>query len=304
MYTTIGYPESVALPDGGFLLKSPAKINLFLKILGKRSDNFHELDTLFQEIDLCDEIEFHAANELQFSVTGADVGPDEDNLVVRAARLLSEYANVPCRARIMLRKHIPTGGGLGGGSSNASITLHGLCRLWDLEIEWETLQELAAQLGSDCPFFVFGGMARGRGRGEKLEIFDGASQGTVVAVLPGFGVNTKKAFQECEFDLTEHNKNVIFTAYPGDIQGVRYALKNGVNDLENIVLRIHPVLQEIRDSLSSLGADVSLLSGSGSTVFGVFTESTVAGHAAQRLRERFAVYICRMVGRQRCAELR
>ncbi|MBU1920954.1 4-(cytidine 5'-diphospho)-2-C-methyl-D-erythritol kinase [bacterium] len=286
------------------MMKSPAKINLSLRILGRRADGFHELDTVFQEIDLCDEIEFYPAEEWCFRADGADLGPDQDNLVVRAARALSAYANVPCKARIFLRKTIPTGGGLGGGSSNASVTFHGLCRLWNLDIEWERLQELAAELGSDCPFFVYGGMARGRGRGEKLELYDGSLSGTVVAVFPGFGVNTRKAFSECEFDLTEHDKNVIFTAYLGEEEGTYILLEDCVNDLENIVLRVHPMLRELRDELSRLGADVSLLSGSGSTVFGVFRESSAARRAAQQLRERFTVYICRMVGRQRRAELR
>jgi 4-diphosphocytidyl-2-C-methyl-D-erythritol kinase len=147
-------------------------------------------------------------------------------------------------------------------------------------------------------------MVRGRGRGELLELYDGAPAGTVVAVYPGFGVNTAKAFSKCNFDLTEPNKNAIFTAYLGEVQDTNILLKNSVNDLENIVLGFHPELREIREELKSAGADVSLLSGSGSTVFGIFRESTSAEHAAQRLRNRFKVQICRMVGRQRFAEIR
>ena len=292
------------LPNGGFTMLSPAKINLTLKIVGRRADGFHELDTVFQEIDLFDEIEFYPAENWSFQVIGNDVGPDNDNLVVRAARSLSSIAGVPCKAKIILRKNIPTGGGLGGGSSNAAITLHGLCKLWNLDLEWEKLQEIAADLGSDCPFFVFGGMARGRGRGEKLELYDGVPSGTVVAVFPGFGVNTAKVFSKCEFDLTEPNKNAIFTSYPGEQQDKCSLLENGVNDLENIVLRMYPELRGIRDELYEAGADVSLLSGSGSTVFGVYCESAAAKQAAQQLRKRFTVHICRMVGRQRRAEIR
>ncbi len=285
-------------------MQSPAKINLTLKIVGRRADGFHELDTIFQEIDLHDDIEFYPADNLSFQVIGSDVCAENENLVVRAARLLSSIADTPCRAKIVLRKKIPIGGGLGGGSSNAAITLHGLCRLWNLDLKWEKLQEIAATLGSDCSFFVYGGMARGRGRGEKLELYDGAPSGTVITVFPGFGVNTAKAFSKCKFDLTEPNKNAIFTAYPG-VRQDRYILsKNRVNDLENIVLGIYPELRDIRDELNSTGADVSLLSGSGSTVFGIYNESPVAQHAAQRLQKRFKVHICRMVGRQRRADIR
>jgi 4-diphosphocytidyl-2-C-methyl-D-erythritol kinase len=237
-------------------------------------------------------------------VFSGDTGPDDRNLIVRAARLLSEFAKVPCAAKVVLRKKIPVGGGLGGGSSNGSIALHGLCRLWNIEIEWEKLQELAAELGSDCPFFVYGGMARGRGRGENLELFDGAAEGTLLAVFPGFGVNTKEAFRKCEFPLTEPDKNAIFTAYGGN-HGAAYTLhSDSVNQLENIVLGDYPVLRSIRDELKQAGSDVSLLSGTGSTVFGIFGESTAAMHAAQQLRTRYVVYTCRMVGRQRIAENR
>jgi 4-diphosphocytidyl-2-C-methyl-D-erythritol kinase len=292
------------LAGGGFSLLSPAKVNLSLRILGRRADGFHDLDTIFQEIDLCDEIEFHPANKWRFRVEGGDTGPDDQNLIVRAARLLSEFTQVPCIADVVVRKRIPVGGGLGGGSSNGAIALHGLCRLWNLEIEWEKLQELAAELGSDCPFFVYGGLARGRGRGEKLELFDGAAEGTLLVVFPGFGVNTKEAFRKCEFPLTEPDKNVIFTAYGGDYGAAYALLSDSVNQLENIVLGDYPVLRSIREELEQAGSDVSLLSGSGSTVFGIFGKSTAAMHAAQQLRTRYVVHTCRMVGRQRIAEIR
>ena len=285
-------------------MKSPAKINLSLRILGRRTDGFHELETVFQEIDLCDMLEFYPDENWTLQVRGGDPGPAEENLVYRAAKALSTAFGVPFKGRVLLHKQIPIGGGLGGGSSNAAITLHGLCKLWGIGYEWEQLQAIAAELGSDCPFFIYGGMARGRGRGERLELFDNAPCGSVVAVFPGFGVNTAKAFSMCEYDLTEPDKNAIFIAYPLDGQGANILFSNGVNDLENIVLRMYPVLSEIRDELQVAGADVSLLSGSGSTVFGIFRESTVAMQAAQQLRTRYTVYNCRMVGRQRRAENR
>ncbi len=161
---------------GGLSVTSFAKINRTLSVLGKRKDGFHEIDTVFQTVDLTEEIEFFLEGEegsgapaaVSLNIEGADLPADDSNLILRAAHALRERVGKRRGARIHLSKKIPIGGGLGGGSSNAAATLRALCELWNLQLPAADLMAIAASLGSDVPFFLLGGRARGRGRGEVL----------------------------------------------------------------------------------------------------------------------------------------
>ncbi len=278
---------------------APAKINLSLRILGKRSDGFHEIETVFQEIDLADRLEFHAAPGWSLEIEGADLDPGPGNLVCRAAALLSQDAHVPCAGRVILAKRIPVGGGLGGGSSDAAVTLIGLSRLWKLDWPVERLHPLAAELGSDCAFFLYGGLAVGRGRGEIIEPLDGFLDGDIVLVLPPFGVSTAWAYSQVQRLLTDDEKSVIIELYPKAYSGPPFSPGHLRNDLENIVLPRYGELARIKRRLHDLGTEISLLSGSGSTVFGIFTERSRALHAAQQFETPLQVLTCRAVKRPR-----
>jgi 4-diphosphocytidyl-2-C-methyl-D-erythritol kinase len=293
------YPEAVDLPDGGFALSSPAKVNLYLHIRGRRSDGFHELDTIFQEISWCDTIEFHPAPSWSFEVDGLQLDTGPENLVVRAARRLAEQAQVPLRGRVILHKQIPIGGGLGGGSSNAAMTLIGLSRLWSLN--WTTAQwhPLAAEIGSDCAFFLYGGTARGTGRGEQIEVLEEAPEMDLLVVVPPFSVSTAWAYQAGQFPLTDYEKSVILQFYPKNKFDPPFLAQNFYNDLENIVLQRYSDLALIKQSLLDHGAKVSMLSGSGSCMFAIFEERSRALHAAQQFGSPYTVRVCRTVHRPR-----
>lgn len=281
------------------MLFAPAKINLGLRVLGRRSDGYHEIETLFQEISLSDRIEFHAQAEWSLEIRGAKLDAGEANLVTRAARLLSRAAGLPCAARILLHKDIPVGGGLGGGSSDGAVALIGLCRLWGLSWGATRLEPLAAEIGSDCPFFLVGGLAHGTGRGEVVEPLEGCVPGTVVVVVPDFGVSTAWAYEAGGFPLTDEAKSVIFLSSLKERPIPAGRPVCFPNDLENIVLTRHPELGRVKQKLLGFGAEAVCVSGSGSAVYGLFSDSARASHAAQQFGLPYRVIICRAVSRPR-----
>ncbi|MDE2835978.1 MAG: 4-(cytidine 5'-diphospho)-2-C-methyl-D-erythritol kinase [Chloroflexota bacterium] len=163
-------------------LLAPAKVNLTFEVLGRRADGYHEVRTILQSLSLADELTFEESNHLSLTVAPEGAAPIEENLVLAAARLLQREAGVSVGAAFHLTKRIPTAGGLGGGSSDAATALLGLRQLWGLDLDADALRELAAQLGSDVPFFVSGGTALGEGRGERLSPLPSPLGEAVVAV--------------------------------------------------------------------------------------------------------------------------
>ena len=278
---------------------SPAKINLRLKVLGKRPDGYHELDTVFQEISLADKIEFHQSTEWHLAISGADLDAGDSNLVTRAAQLLASEAQIPCKARVNVEKRIPLQGGLGGGSSNAAISLLGLSRLWELDWPASRLHTLAAKLGSDCAYFLYGGLAHGRGRGEILDFSSERVPRHVVLVVPPFGVSTAEAFSWVEFSLTDDEKSVIFNFRKDQYWSTMSDLSIFHNDLESLVLSRYEELQRIKHRLLEYDAEVAMLSGSGSCIFGLYSDRPRALRAAQQFRAPHNVRVCETVSRPR-----
>ncbi len=283
------------------MLSSPAKVNLSLRIVGKRTDGYHELETVFQEVDWADEIDFRESSDFSLKISGADLPHGNSNLIVKAAHALARKANLPCCGQLHLTKELPLQGGVGGGSSNAAITLIGLNRLWDLKWPGSRLEPIARELGADCPFFLHGGLARATGRGDVIEPLNGASEGHFVLVSPPFGVETAWAFTHLTLPLTEVEKNAIFSPLWLTEEGSPCPREFLRNDLENIVFQRYSALRELRDRLLDLGAAGALLSGSGSTLYGIFDSEPTALRAAQVLsgNETFRVKVCRAVARER-----
>lgn len=292
------YPESLDIGAGGFALYSPAKINIGLRVIGRRADGFHEIETLFQEISLSDRLDFYPDREWHLESSCSSLPLGESNLVEKAANLLSDFSGKPCSGRVILHKNIPIGGGLGGGSSNAAVALFGLNRLWRLNLSNPVLQQLAAELGSDCSFFINGGLVHGSGRGEILFPLSGCLPGVVLLIVPDFAISTPWAYSESKFPLTDESKSVIFQfrfknqSCFSESSGLIY------NDLENIVLSRHPELGQVKQKLLDFGAKWSLLSGSGSVVYGFFLDFARAWNAAQRFGRPFQIHICRAVSRR------
>lgn len=252
-----------------------AKINIGLRITGKRDDGFHDIETLFYPLPLCDALEFVASDNNQKSdilnVTGiATACRPEDNLVIKAVSILRESYEFPF-LNIHLHKAIPTGAGLGGGSSDAAYILRGINRWFGLNLDCDKLRSIALKLGSDSPFFIEATPAFGLGRGEILvpcgrDIF---SNNYMILLNPGIHVNTGDAYKNCTPASPEHNLSELFDNLP--VEKWRNRI---VNDFEDYVIGRHPLIGILKEELYRSGALFSLMSGSGSSVYGIFKNKT------------------------------
>lgn len=250
-----------------------AKVNRSLVVLGKRPDGYHELDTVFQAVGLTDRLTFESSDLLTLEVDDPSIPSGPENLVLRAARALAEAVGLRPRAAITLEKRIPSGGGLGGGSSDAAVALLGLSALWELDLSLDLLSRVGARLGSDVPFFLHGGTARGLGRGERIEPLSDLPPQAVVLVMPPFPVSTPAVFGRLEAPAWD---GLGGGASEGGDDPDR-------NDLEPAAEALFPALRDVRDALGRAGAARARLSGSGSTVFGLFPDVATAVEAARGL---------------------
>ena len=255
----------------GFTLPSFAKINWDLHVLGKRPDGFHELCTIFQTISLHDSLTFAPSDELSFTCSDPALPIDSSNLVVRAAEALRSEFGVTAGAAVHLDKRIPSPGGLGGGSSNAAVTLIGLSRLWGLDPDRERLGRIASALGSDVPFFLFGGTAIGTGRGEVIEPVEDKQEEYMVVVSPDVAVSTSEVFGLLNVpSLTSEASNRILRVCRSNAESVDLRGAALKNDLEPFVLDSYPEIARVRQKLEEHGAILVMLSGSGASVYAVF----------------------------------
>ena len=269
-------------------LRSFAKINLGLEVLGVREDGYHELRTLFQTIDLADELVLRPARRgVRVACDHPLVPNDATNLAARAAELLRGYAKVKQGVEIEIEKRIPVGGGLGGGSSNAAAVLLGLDRLWKLGLGPDGLHRLAARLGADVPYFLLGGTALGLARGDEVYPLRPQIRGHVVLVDPGIHVSTARVFRRLDGQLTDReNSNSIYYFVSRELEGPGgYRFLR--NDLEEAALEEAPELRvqagRIRAALLREGACLAALSGSGSSYFGLFEDARPAKRARAAL---------------------
>ena len=254
--------------------KTPAKINLGLHIHGKREDGFHELETIFQMVSLYDDVELELLSSgIKLECDTPGVPTDDTNLVCKAALLLRQSYQVEGKGvSIRLKKKIPFGAGLGGGSGNAAGVLMGLNRLWNLNIEREKLLALAAELGSDVPFFLTSPCALGMGRGEQLKVLKPCAKFQVLLVFPGFPVATSWVYQNLKLKLTKRENNISIPRKNLSLSDITSLGSRLCNDLEPVVIQRFPEVQVVKDELGAWGALGVLLSGSGSTVFGIFDD--------------------------------
>lgn len=285
-------------------LPSYAKINWTLEILGRRPDGYHELRTLLQTVDLADTLQFTLIEEgIEIDCDHPEVPRDERNLVHRAARLLLEQTGVRRGVRIGITKRIPTAAGLGGGSSNAAVTLLALDHLWGLGLPVRDLFRLGSRLGADVPFFLIGGTCLGVGRGDEVYPVAAIEAPYLLLVNGGILVPTGEVYANLPDELTNPGGVVkmplsLEVAYATIRRQRQSRLRSPDwnapgpdwedwlrNDLELPVLPRHPRLAAVRQQLLDLGARASLLSGSGSTVFAVFDNDQIRHEAATRLRE-------------------
>lgn len=268
-------------------LAAPAKINLGLEILRRRPDGFHDLNTLFATLDFGDTIVLESQGDraITCQVLGAELAADDSNLAVRAARALQgQFADAGGLA-ITIDKRIPMGAGLGGGSSDAAAVLMGAPLVWGIDVGAPLLRELALALGSDVPFFLMGGVALAGSRGERLERVDIDLPWHVLLVNPGIHVATPAAFASVgrTGERTASDLRAALGAGLADHTTLRTGL---VNDFEEAVFAMYPELGHIKRHLYEAGAFFALMSGSGSTMFGLFETR----EDAERASAHFARY--------------
>lgn len=267
------------------VIPSPAKVNLFLEIVGRRPDGYHEIESVMQLVDLCDEVRLRRRRRgIRLQVSGAALPEGSGNLAYRAAALALETAGVSDGVEIQLLKRIPVAGGLGGGSSNAAAVLLGVGRLFGLDWPGDTLQRLAARLGSDVPFFLCEGLAVARGRGEVLTPLSPWPRRWIVLANPGTPVSTAWAYREASSKLTGRKGRVTLpTLTAGEPLG--WPPLWAFNRLEEVVLPHRPEISALKALLQEGGGMPVLMSGSGASVFAVTFDDAAAGALAARARE-------------------
>jgi 4-diphosphocytidyl-2-C-methyl-D-erythritol kinase len=272
-------------------LQAFAKINLALRVLGRREDGYHEVRTILQTIDWTDEIRIDPAERFEFIAHGVDGG--ENNLVTRAVRAFEELTGNVVRARIELFKHIPVGAGLGGGSSDAALTILGLQRLYSHQIPQPELVAALGRLGADVPFFLFGGKALGTGRGDEIVALEDDEEAPLVLVVPDVAILTREAYSW----LTVSDKSNTIKRF-----GAESVPHSGIddapeNDFESVVFPRFPLLRTIKTEILKAGATRAALSGTGSAVYGIFRNTDEANQALPRLASLGTVKASRSVSR-------
>ncbi|WP_166245734.1 4-(cytidine 5'-diphospho)-2-C-methyl-D-erythritol kinase [Paenibacillus turpanensis] len=258
--------------------KAPAKINLSLDVLRKRSDGYHEVEMVMTMVDLADRLSMEELprDTIIISSQVGYIPLDEKNLAFQAAKLIKERYEVKKGVYIHLDKHIPVAAGLAGGSSDAAATLRGLNKLWKLNIPLEELQALGAELGSDVPFCVKGGTAVARGRGTELEPIGAPPQCWVILAKPPINVSTADVYGKLRANEIKNHPPTSQLLQAIREHDFAMLCRSMGNVLEDVTLELYPEVRQLKDAFIRLGADGVLMSGSGPTVFGlVLKESKV-----------------------------
>jgi 4-diphosphocytidyl-2-C-methyl-D-erythritol kinase len=282
------------------LLKLPsfAKINWTLRVAGRRPDGYHEVATVLQSISLCDELTFELREDNVLSLTCDDpaIPTDDSNLVARAARALSTQHG----ATITLAKKIPAKGGLGGGSSNAAITLLALNRLWRIGLRVTDLKQIGSGLGADVPFFLTGGTAVAKGIGTELEAVSDCSKQHLIVVTPNASVSTATAYASLNAPslTTPNSVSILSSSFTEPFSGdsSQWPLHN---DFEGVIFEIEPEIRRAKLALLDAGARAALLAGSGSSVFGIFSDEAARDQALTNVRceAGWRVFACHTLSR-------
>ena len=267
-------------------LKSRAKINLSIDVLGKREDGYHIVEMIMQTIDLYDQIKIKEVegNSIKIKSDSVDIPLNEDNIVYKAANLLKEKFNVSKGIEISIQKNIPVAAGMAGGSSNAAAVLVGLNKLWNLGLSKNELKEIGLQLGADVPFCITGGCSLAEGIGEILTDINGINEDVNILVCkPNIFVSTKEVYQSLDMKNVQKrpdNKKLIEALKNKDI---KFVSENMVNVLEEVTSVKYKEINEIEEVMIKNKALGSMMSGSGPTVFGLFDNKEYAIKAKEEL---------------------
>jgi 4-diphosphocytidyl-2-C-methyl-D-erythritol kinase len=279
-----------------------AKVNWSLRVLGERDDGYHEIDTVLQTISLHDTITFERTDDKTICLWCDDhsIPSDETNLVWRAAAALRQRYSIDFGAKIRLEKRIPSEAGLGGGSSDAMATLTALTQCWEIATTADGLISLGKSLGSDVPFFFFGGNARGTGRGEHIEPLRDVPEQHLLIIKPNASVPTANAYNSLNSRaLTSSNAKPILLRSQASDDSVSFDLNALQNDFEAVIFQLEPEIERAKNALLKSGARAAVLCGSGSAVFGIFENQDAQERAIQaiELETGWRAFPCKTVGR-------
>ena len=267
-------------------IRAPAKINLRLRVVGKRKDGYHLVDSIMVPVSLYDEIEIikarHRGKQLQVTCSHPSVPSGKNNLAYQAASLLLKQTEIPDNVRIHISKRIPVGAGLGGGSTDAAAVLLGLNRLLRLNYSLKKLEKISLSLGADVPFFIKGVPARVQGVGERISPIKKFPRIWLVIAYPGFSVSTAWVYRNLRLKLTKSRVNTSIISLLESPDKIGRLL---VNDLETVTASRYPKIALLKEKLTRAGAAGVLMSGSGSSVFGVFNSRRRAKQALLRLKK-------------------
>ncbi len=275
-------------PQSAYSLEAPAKVNLTLDILGKRTDGYHELATVMHQIDLVDRISLEkGGRDIRVSSNSSQIPDNEENLAYKAARLMYEKFGLPEGLQIYIEKNIPVGAGLAGGSTDAAAVISGINKLYGLKLELPVLLELGARIGSDVPFCLMGGTALARGRGEILSQLPAGPLLHMVLVKPDFQISTREVYQAFRLDkVLKPPDTTAFLAAWHNYDMINIARKMS-NVLETVSLEENPEIAAIKKQLMAGGALNSLMSGSGPSVFGLFASQKTAEEAFIKMQSQY-----------------
>lgn len=267
-------------------LKAYAKINLGLDVTGRLPNGYHLVKMIMQTVGICDVLYFEKTPEgILITTDSGELPTDGNNLIYKAAKLMQDTYQISGGIHIHLEKHIPIAAGMAGGSTDAAATMKGMNELFSLNIPLEELRNLSVSIGADVPYCIMGGTALAEGIGEKLTPITPPPSCSLLVAKPDINVSTKYVYEHLDAAPIPHHP---------DIDGMRQALETGdlqgiidrlENVLEAVTIPAHPIIETIKSRMLSLGAAGSLMSGSGPTVFGIFTEKKVAEEAYRKLTE-------------------
>jgi len=274
-------------PFEPFSIPAHTKVNLALRILRKREDGYHDLDTIFQEMDWGDMLHFQPEEQFEFEMTGLQFNDGGNNICLHAVGLFQEMVGEDIPVKITLVKKVPPGSGIGGGSADGAAVLKGLNRICDDRLSREELLQLALKLGADVPFFIDGGLQHGGGVGEKLTRKASSIEGVFLLVIPPIHVSTKQAFEALKIPLTPPKAPFTFGRLLDKASLVRFF----DNEFESVVFHMHPEIGTLKDQLLEQGAFFASLSGSGSTVYGIFDDLAQAQVAETFFKNRYHTQI-------------
>ena len=275
-------------------VKSFAKVNLGIEVLGKRDDGYHEIRTLFQSVDICDLLEFRLLPRDEIILKGdeASISWDRSNLIHKAAAVLKKRLAIKRGVEIRVTKNIPAGKGLGGGSSNAAVTLLALNKIWRLDLGKEDIREMGALLGADVPFFFEGGLCLGQERGDRILPLGDLTPYFCVLVLPSISVSTASVYGRLHASLTSRAKDSKIIKFL-DSRDLGFL----ENELEEPVFRTYPQIKAIKNLIHEQGSELTLMSGSGSAVFGLFHQRKKAEEAWRTLAKEQTAVLAKTLSR-------